>query len=122
MIKNPEEINLGYAEPYRNFIYIDDMLEAWTKIINNPEKCNHKIFTLGPDEPIKIRDYVNIIAQKLQWQGQINWDTHPHRPGEIYWMNSRGKLLEATLGWKPKVSLSDGLDRTIAWWRNVAKR
>tara|TARA_B100000519_G_scaffold189864_1_gene188783 strand:- start:5969 stop:6850 length:882 start_codon:yes stop_codon:yes gene_type:complete len=122
MIKNPEEINLGYAEPYRNFIYIDDMLEAWTKIINNPEKCNHKIFTLGPDEPIKIRDYVNIIAQKLQWQGEINWDTKPHRPGEIYWLNSSGKLLEDTLGWKPKVSLSDGLDRTIAWWRNVAKR
>ena len=64
MLNNPDEIHLGYAEPYRNFIYIDDMLEAWTAIINNPEKCKEKIFTLGPDNPIQIKDYVDIIAQK----------------------------------------------------------
>ena len=29
MINNHEKIQLGYAEPYRNFIYIDDLLQAW---------------------------------------------------------------------------------------------
>ena len=122
MLKNPDEIHLGYAEPYRNFIYIDDMLDAWTAIINNPEKCKEKIFTLGPDNPIKIKDYVDIIAKKIGWDGKVYWDTKPERPGEIYWLNSSGQLLEDTLGWRPKVTLSEGLDRTISWWRNVNKR
>ena len=46
----------------------------------------------------------------------------PVWPGEIYWLNSSGRLLEDTLGWIPKVTLSEGLDRTISWWRNVNKR
>jgi nucleoside-diphosphate-sugar epimerase len=54
----------------------------------------------------------------MNWSGTINWDTKPKRPGEIYWLNSNGKLLKETTGWEPKVSLSDGLDRTIEFWRS----
>lgn len=114
MLANPNEINLGYAEPYRNFIYIDDLLDVWMEIITHPEKVQGLIFTLGPDNPIKIRDYVNLIANKMQWTGTINWDTKPKRQGEIYWLNSNCNLITKTLGWKPKTSLNDGLDKTIA--------
>jgi nucleoside-diphosphate-sugar epimerase len=114
MLANPNEINLGYAEPYRNFIYIDDLLDVWMEIITHPEKVQGLIFTLGPDNPIKIRDYANLIANKLQWTGTINWDTKPKRQGEIYWLNSNCDLITKTLGWKPKTSLNDGLDKTIA--------
>lgn len=115
---NELQINLGYSEPFRNFIYIDDMLEAWHAVISSPEKCNDgKIFTIGPDQPIKISDYANIISEKLDWHGTINWDTKPHRPGEIYWLNSNHNLITETLGWKPKTALSDGLDKTIAYWK-----
>jgi nucleoside-diphosphate-sugar epimerase len=31
--------NLGYAEPYRNFIYIDDLLDAWMAVIENRAAC-----------------------------------------------------------------------------------
>ena len=114
MLANPNEINLGYAEPYRNFIYIDDLLDVWMEIITHPEKVQGLIFTLGPDNPIKIRDYVNLIANKMQWTGTINWDTKPKRQGEIYWLYSNCNLITKTLGWKPKTSLNDGLDKTIA--------
>ena len=88
MLSNPAECNLGYAEPYRNFIYVDDMLEAWSTVINNPDKCSDgRIFTIGPDNPIKIKDYAQLIANKLNWQGKINWDTKLFRAGEIYWLN-----------------------------------
>jgi len=117
MLNDPIKIELGYAEPYRNFIYIDDLLDAWTTIINNPDKVAGKIFTLGPDDPIKIRDYVTLIAGKLNWNGTIIWDTKPKRQGEIYWLNSSNKLITDTLGWQPKVDLSTGLDLTINFWK-----
>lgn len=118
MLNNPEEVNLGYAEPYRNFIFVEDMLDVWETVINNPEKCNDaNIFTIGPDDPIKIRDYARLIAKKINWQGKINWNRKLKRPGEIYWLNSNNKLVTSKLGWSPKISLDTGLDKTIEIWK-----
>lgn len=118
MLSNPNEINLGYKDPYRNFIYIDDLIDAWIAIIENTDKVNDgKIFTIGPNNPIKIENYVDLIAGKLNWTGKVNWNTRPPRPGEIYWLNSNHDYITKTIGWFPKVSLSDGLDQTIETWR-----
>jgi UDP-glucose 4-epimerase len=118
MLKNPKKINLGYKEPFRNFIFIDDLIDAWVAVINNYDKCNQgSIFTIGPDQPIKIQDYVLLIAKKIGWNGIINWNTKPKRPGEIYWLNSNNNLIQKTLGWHPKISLDQGLDVTIKIWQ-----
>lgn len=122
MLSNPEEINLGYGKPYRNFIYIDDLLDAWQTVIENPDKANGQIFCIGPDNAIRISDYVNMIAQKLNWNGKVNWNTKPERPGEIYLLNSTNKKITQMLGWEPKVSLSDGLDKTIAYWKTQCSK
>lgn len=122
MLENPKEVGFGYAEPYRNFIYIDDLLDAWMTVINNPELVNNGyIFTIGPDNPIKIRDYALTIAKKLNWQGNINWDTKLFRPGEIYWLNSNHNLITKVTGWAPKVTLDQGLDKTIEVWKKIIK-
>lgn len=117
MLDNPNEANFGYGEPYRNFIFISDLLNAWMTVIENPEKVQGKIFTIGPNAPIKIKDYAQKIADKLNWKGKINWDTKLFRPGEIYWLNSNHNLITATTGWKPVVSLDEGLDQTIEIWK-----
>lgn len=121
MLTNPHEINLGYGEPYRNFIYIDDLLDAWQAVIENPEKCKGEIFCIGPNNAIKIKDYVTLIANKLGWKGHVNWNTKPKRPGEIYLLNSSNDKIFTRLGWAPKVTLTDGLDRTIAVWKNIVE-
>jgi nucleoside-diphosphate-sugar epimerase len=112
-------VNLGYGDPYRNFLFIDDLLAAWCAVIDNPDRCQGKIFTLGPDAPVKIRDYADQIAGKLNWSGTVNWNTKPMRHGEIYWLNSNHDLITNTLGWQPQVTLSQGLDRTIEIWQNI---
>ena len=118
MIKNKDEINLGYGTPYRNFIYIDDLLDAWEEVIRNPEKVVGEIFCLGPDNAIRIEDYVTIIANKLGWDGKVNWNTKPERPGEIWLLNSTNQKITSKLGWSPKVTMNEGLDRTIDHWKS----
>jgi len=119
MLQNPNEIHLGYGEPYRNFIFVSDLLDAWIQVINNPQKVNDgKIFTIGPNNPIKISDYADMIAKKLGWQGTIHWNTKPPRPGEIYCLNSDNQLITDVLGWEPQVDLDTGLDKTIEIWRS----
>lgn len=116
-----DTVNLGYGEPYRNFIYIDDLLDAWQAVIENPDKCNGDIFCIGPNNPIKILKYVDMIAEKLNWVGTVNWNTKRVRPGEIYLLNSSNAKITEKLGWAPKVSLSEGVDRTIEVWKNNLK-
>ena len=117
MLKNPNEINLGYGVPYRNFLYIDDLIDAWETVIDNPDKCVGQLVCLGPNNAIRISDYVAMIAKKLNWEGKVNWNTKPARPGEIYLLNSSNAKLTNMTGWEPKVELSEGLDRTIAFWK-----
>lgn len=123
MLKNPEQINLGYAEPFRNFIFITDLIDAWLAVINAPDQCNSGlIMTIGPDQPIKIKDYVDFIAGRLGWNGQVNWNTKPKRPGEIYWLNSNSVLIEQVLGWRPQVDLATGIDQTIQIWQQQLRQ
>lgn len=118
MLKNPNEINLGSPEPYRNFIFIDDLIDAWVTVINNPDKCKNQIFCIGPDNAIRIDEYANMIAKKLNWEGKINWYTKPARPGEIYVLNSSNNKITHLTGWSPRVTIDEGLDRTIAIWKD----
>lgn len=120
MLKNKDKISLGYAKPYRNFIYVSDVIDAWTQVLVNSDRCNDgKIFTIGPNNPIQIKEYVKFIGKKIGWDGEVLWDTKENRPGEIYWLNSDSKLIEKTIGWKPKVSLSDGIEKTIEIWDKI---
>lgn len=108
---------LGYKDPYRNFLFITDLIDAWTTIIDQFDKIANQTFNLGPNNAIRIEDYANLIADKLQWKGQIIWDTKPDRVGEIYLLNSSEDKLKKLTGWYPKISLSEGLDRTIEIWK-----
>lgn len=120
MIKG-DTCNLGYSEPYRNFIYIDDLLDAWMAVITNGDKVNGNIFTIGPDDPRKIRHCADYIAEQLDWTGKINWDTKDPRHGEIWWLNSNHNKITEVTGWYPKISYEEGIDRTIHHWKNILK-
>lgn len=118
MLSNPNEINLGYGKPYRNFLWIDDLLDLYEVVLANPDKAHKEFFCCGPDNAVTIEELVSMIASKLNWQGKVNWNTKPKRDGEIYVLNSTHAKAERLLGWSPKVNLNDGLDMAIDLWRN----
>jgi nucleoside-diphosphate-sugar epimerase len=122
MLQNPNECNLGYGTPYRNFIYIDDLINAWTTIINNQQQCKNQIFTIGPDHPVQIKQHAANIASMLNWKGIINWNTRPIRQGEIYLLNSNSRKLSELTGWKPTVGYTEGLVMTIETWKQIIKK
>ena len=113
-----DTVNLGYAEPYRNFIHIGDLINLYLELINNVDAAKTLGgFTIGPNNPIKMRDYAELIAKKMDWTGKINWDTRPLRPGEIYYLSSTNDRVTSILGWKPRTCLDDGLQATIDLWK-----
>jgi nucleoside-diphosphate-sugar epimerase len=118
MLENSKEIYLGNPAPIRNFIFIDDLLDAWCAVINNLAEGVNKTYCVGPDNPISIKEYAGLIAKKLNWNGQIHWNCRPERPGEIYLLNSTNNKITQDLGWAPKINLSQGLDLAIQRWKD----
>jgi nucleoside-diphosphate-sugar epimerase len=121
MLSNDAECNLGYGEPFRNFIYIDDLIDAWLSVIHNKDKCVNNIFTIGPNHPVQIKEHANNIARLLNWTGKINWNTKPKRHGEIYLLNSGNEKLTNMIGWEPKVDYWTGLTQTVNFWKHKLK-
>jgi nucleoside-diphosphate-sugar epimerase len=75
------------------------------------------VFNTGPDNGLTIRDLAEKICAMVGGKKTINWHTRPVRAGEIYFLNSSNAKATKMLGWEPKVSLEDGLRRTIELWR-----
>ena len=118
MLQNPDEANFGYREPYRNFLYIDDLIDLYAKVLRNVDLVRNEVFCTGPDNAVQIEALAEMIQDKLNWQGQINWGRKMERPGEIYYLNSTPEKAWRILRWKPEVDLDTGLDKTIAMWRD----
>lgn len=111
-----EELNLGDPEPVRNFIWIGDLIRFYEAVLEHHDLCRGEVFTVGPPNGLTIAELVEKIAVQLGWSGKVNWHTLPHRPGEIYYLNSSNDKATRLLGWKPLVDLDEGIRRTIEIW------
>jgi UDP-glucose 4-epimerase len=112
-----DECNLGEKEPVRNFIWIDDLVELYRTVLAQTEKAKGQTFVTGPNNGLTIEELADIIKSKTGFKGRLNWGTIPKRPGEIYYLNSDAQKAKDVLRWEPKIDLQEGLDRTIAIWR-----
>jgi len=117
-----DELNLGDPRPVRNFLWVEDLIDFYVLLLTKYPEARGEIFCLGPDNGLSIQELVEKIAEKLEWQGKINWynrkDGLGDLPGEIYYLNSTGEKAKEYLGWEPKVSLDEGIEKTIKIWEN----
>jgi nucleoside-diphosphate-sugar epimerase len=112
-----DEINLGVGWPVRNFLFIDDLVELYRVLLDRLPLG--ETFVTGPDNAVTIAELVDLIAAKIGWKGTVNWDTVPERAAEVPYLNSDPAKAKRLLGWEPRVSLDEGLERTIAIWRQT---
>jgi UDP-glucose 4-epimerase len=108
--------DLGVAWPGRNFIWIDDLVELYRVLLDKLPVG--ETFVTGPDNAVTIEALADTIAEKLDWRGSVNWGTVPVREAEVPYLNSDPAKAKRLLDWEPLVSLDEGLDRTIAIWRD----
>ncbi len=104
----------GTGKPTREFIYVEDAARAIVLATEKLETSDP--VNIGSGQEISIMDLVHAIARKTGFQGEIAFqsdkpDGQPRRCLDV----QRGREL---LGFEATTSLSEGLDRTIAWYLN----
>lgn len=118
-----EEVEIhGDGYQTRTFVYIDDVVDAIVRSILF-QKGNNQIINIGTTEEISIIDLAKLIAKLLEKPLKVKKVSYQSFTGKRYEDVSRRvpKILKAKtlLGWEPKVSLREGLKKTIEWHKKV---
>jgi nucleoside-diphosphate-sugar epimerase len=66
---------------------------------------------------VAVRDLVTRLAGLTGEDARLVWGAVPHRRNEVWYNSGSWGKIRSVLGWEPKVSLDEGLDRAIAWFR-----
>ncbi|URR35668.1 GDP-L-fucose synthase [Thermosynechococcus sp. HN-54] len=106
----------GDGSPSREFLYVEDAARGIvmaTQAYDHPDPIN-----LGTGEEITIKKLVELICNLMDFQGQIEWQTDKPN-GQPRRCLDTTKAKEA-FGFRAQVSLKEGLERTIAWYRQQA--
>jgi GDP-L-fucose synthase len=106
----------GDGTPTREFLYVDDAARGLcdaAERYNDPDPVN-----LGAGFEISMHDLALKIAEHVGYEGEIVWDIK--RPnGQPRRMLDVSRARER-FGFAAKVTFDQGLDNTIAWYRNHA--
>ena len=106
----------GTGSPRREFLHVDDLAQACLVLLEKYDSAETINIGWGDDLPIK--ELAETVADVIGYTGTIEWDTS--KPDGM-----PRKLLDTSrinaLGWKPQITLRDGLASTYQWYlENVA--
>lgn len=101
----------GTGSPRREFLHVDDCAEACMVLMER--HSGEDIVNVGAGKDIPIAELATLIAAVVGYKGEIRWDrTKPD--------GTPRKLLDCrritALGWKPRVSLQEGIGSTYRWY------
>jgi GDP-L-fucose synthase len=117
MIESPDEIVLwGDGSPTREFLYVDDCVEGLVLAADRYDGAEP--VNLGAGKEISIRELADVVAGVTGFTGRIVWDaTKPNGQPRRSVDASRAREL---FGFEARTPLRDGLERTVAWYRQQA--
>jgi UDP-glucose 4-epimerase len=106
----------GTGEETRDFIFVDDLVDGLVRSASQPE-AHGLAMNLGTGVQTKVMDLAKLIIHATESRSSIEfaprraWDHSVRRQADI----SRAR---AVISFAPKTTLEDGIERTVAWFRD----
>ena len=108
----PSVTNWGTGTPRRELLHVDDLASACLHLLERFDGPDHLNVGTGIDHTIS--EIAEMVAKAVGYTGETRWDTT--KPD-----GTPRKLLDVTAlreaGWLPEITLQDGIDTTVAWYR-----
>lgn len=108
------------GSPERDFLYVEDAVEAYLAIaaaLDEGDGARGEAFNAGSGRPRAVRDVVELICRIAGTDVLPDVRGHGTPPGEIERQYVDASKLSELTGWAPRISLDEGLRRTVAWYR-----
>ena len=113
------EIQLfGDGSQLRDFVYVDDVVEAFL-LAGASDACNGEVFNVGGSGPVSLGELAKLLVE-VAGTGRVRFADWPAERraidiGDFYADSSKFKR---AVGWTGAVTLRDGLDRTVRYYRD----
>ncbi len=104
----------GDGKQTRDFIYVKDVTSAYIMAM---EKEIDGIFNLGNSKVMDINGLAKIILKKINPDLQVKYEKE--RIGDIKHSKADSKKYQIESGWKPEVTLENGIEKTIGYYRDI---
>jgi GDP-L-fucose synthase len=116
-INNEKHVTLwGTGGALREFLHVDDLARGIKFAAENYD--DYEFINIGSGEEVSIKELAQLIKDVVNFDGEVVWD-------DSYPDGTPRKLLDSSkilnLGWKPEISLIDGLITTYDWYLNKFK-
>lgn len=111
---DPSVMLWGSGSPRREFLYVDDLADAAIYLMENKDFVDiGEIVNIGTGNDITIKELAHLVKDAVGFDGEIEWDSSkpdgtPRKLLDVSRINS--------LGWKHKILLKDGINRTYGWY------
>lgn len=110
----------------RDFTYVDDIVEGIIRVLDSkgneaPKEGEtlHAVYNIGCSNPVKLMDFIDTIEEAMgKKAGKIMM---PMQPGDVYQTYADTTRLEQDMGYKPHVSLKEGIGEFIGWFKDADK-
>ncbi|NLN82403.1 MAG: NAD-dependent epimerase/dehydratase family protein [Clostridiales bacterium] len=110
---------------YRDFTYIDDIVEGIVRLLNNPpqkteDSAAHTVFNIGNNKPEKLMTFIRTLEKALSnaLGREVEFEKifEPIKPGDVPATYASTDRLQNMVGFKPKTSIEDGLQKFADWY------
>jgi len=104
----------GDGSTERDLLYVDDVVDFIHKALDK-QKSNYGLYNVGYGESISVKDIVGKIVNLSGKNLKISYDlTKPSINTKLALVSDKAKK---DLGWEPKVSIDEGITKTIEWYK-----
>jgi CDP-paratose synthetase len=112
--ESTEEIKLTPGGQQKDFLYIDDFLDAITVLLQKADTLPNSYTDIecGSGHASSIREFVTKVHQLSKSKARLHFGALPYRENEIMFSQADTGILQS-MGWAPRVSLEEGIQRTI---------
>lgn len=112
---------IGAPDHVRDYMFVDDHINAYVLGLEK-EEAKGEVFNVSPGNPVTNRELGRKIAQAVSYRGQIVEGSYPprypYRPAkrDTEYIVLDSSRIRKKLGWRPSVTLEDGIKIVVNAW------
>ena len=119
---NGNKVMLGSLHPTRDFTYVEDTVRGLIEVAKSPHSIG-EVINIGCGREISIGELVRAILSIIGKTAEIlqeDWRVRPEK-SEVERLMCDNSKARKLLGWEPRMTLKDGLNRTVDWFTSHAR-
>jgi UDP-glucuronate 4-epimerase len=112
--KKPIKV-FNQGELYRDFTYIDDIVNGVVQTILQENKKQYEIYNIGNGNPVKLTDFIDAIEEETNLK--FTREMYPMQPGDVERTWADTTEFEKEYNYKPNIEVSEGIKEFVSWYK-----